>query len=291
MIPYFVFQFFFRMDKSDLWLVGDVNDFLCYKCPECNETVKEKEQFLQHALEIHPYTSRNLFSMNLNESIANEEDINSVQDDLETDQEYFDSVVEDGNQFIHESEITNLDENYPGDPGTMIKNELFDDVITVNFEENIVARKESKVENETLEKTSSNPAYDQFMEEMSKEKSSAYYQFVEEMAKQKSSIHNYKHHLLQDHEYTKFDFDFSITCEKCLKTFANASSLESHHHSHRRCELCGMKFAGQKSKDKYERHVKRHLRVKKVRKHKKSDKCVKDSTGQKRYKSIVVTDY
>ena len=277
------------MDKSDLWLVGDVNDFLCYKCPECNETIKEKEQFLQHAIEIHPYTSRNLFSMNLNESIVDEEHTNSVQDDLETDQEYFDSVVEDGNQFIHESEITNLNENYPGDPGTMIKNELFDDVITVNFEENIVARKESKVENETLEKTSSNLAYDQFMEELSKEKSSAYYQFVEHLAKQKSSIHNYKHHLLQDHEYTKFDFDFSITCEKCLKTFNNASSLDLHQHSHRRCELCGMKFAGQKSKDKYERHVKRHLRVKKVRKHKKSDKCVKDSTGQKRFKSIVVT--
>ena len=65
------------MDKSDLWLVGDVNDFLFYKCPECNDTIKEKEQFLQHAIEIHPYTSRNLFSMNLNESIA-EEDINSV---------------------------------------------------------------------------------------------------------------------------------------------------------------------------------------------------------------------
>merc|ERR1711976_214232 len=110
------------------------------------------------------------------------------------------------------------------------------------------------------------------------------------MAKQRSSIHSYKHHLLQDHEYTKFDFDFSITCEKCLRTFANASSLESHHHSHRRCELCGMKFAGRKSKDKYERHVKKHLKVKKVRKHKKSDKCLKDSTGQKRYKSIVVTD-
>ena len=158
-------------------------------------------------------------------------------------------------------------------------------------EENVKIITVPKVENESQEGPSNNTAYSKFIEEMSKEKSSAYYQFVEQMAKQKSSIHNYKHHLLQDHEYTKFDFDFSITCEKCLKTFTNASSLECHQNSHRRCELCGMKFAGQKSKDKYERHVKRHLKVKKPKKHKKSDKCVKDSNGQKRYKSIVVTDY
>ena len=313
------------MNKPDLWLVDDVNDFLFYKCPECQNTIKEKEKFLQHAIEIHPYTSRNLFSMNPNESIADEEnEENSIENDSETAQEYFDSVVEDEPQFIPKSVLHNIakslhnlgenshneaenlhgvaenshyaaknshnlaeNSNNPGHPWNMIKNELFEDEVT---NENIVTRRETKVGNEKLVE-SPNHAYNQFVDDMSKEKSSAYCKFMEQTARLKSNIHNYKHHLLQDHEYTKFDIDFSVTCEKCLRTFTNASSLELHRNSHRRCELCGKKFSGQKSKDKFERHVKKHLRVKKVRKHKKTDKCVKDSTGQRRYKSIVVTNY
>ena len=124
------------MDKSDLWLVGDVNDFLCYKCPECQNTIKEKEQFLQHAIEIHPYTSRNLFSMNPNEGISDEEHRSSFQEDLETDQEYFDSVVEDGSQFMYESEMNNVDENsqmhHSEDSGNMIMKEFFEDNPTVD---------------------------------------------------------------------------------------------------------------------------------------------------------------
>ena len=40
--------------KTNPWEVEDLDDFLYFCCPECDEREKSKELFLQHALEQHP---------------------------------------------------------------------------------------------------------------------------------------------------------------------------------------------------------------------------------------------
>ena len=42
------------------WLIGDLNIFLYYCCPECDERNHTKESFVQHALEHHPMAKENL---------------------------------------------------------------------------------------------------------------------------------------------------------------------------------------------------------------------------------------
>lgn len=42
------------MDEENPWQVGQIEDFLYFCCPECEEKCHEKDQFLKHAIEDHP---------------------------------------------------------------------------------------------------------------------------------------------------------------------------------------------------------------------------------------------
>lgn len=40
------------------WSVEDLDEFLFYCCPECDEKCVSKETFLNHALELHPHAGQ-----------------------------------------------------------------------------------------------------------------------------------------------------------------------------------------------------------------------------------------
>ena len=42
------------MDFMNPWKVEDLDEFLYFCCPECNDKNQSKELFLQHALDHHP---------------------------------------------------------------------------------------------------------------------------------------------------------------------------------------------------------------------------------------------
>ena len=46
--------------QSNPWLVGNINDFLYFCCPECNEKNRDRELFLKHAFDEHPMAKQGL---------------------------------------------------------------------------------------------------------------------------------------------------------------------------------------------------------------------------------------
>ena len=84
--------FCFRMDYhiSSPWDVGNLEEFLYFCCPECDERSQSKELFLQHAIHLHPTSTEFL-----NRFDTKEEDV-------------FDLKKEEGpdeNDFIKDSDI------------------------------------------------------------------------------------------------------------------------------------------------------------------------------------------
>ena len=47
-------------DKVNPWSVPNVDAFLYYCCPECNERNQSRELFLKHAFEVHPSSKDSL---------------------------------------------------------------------------------------------------------------------------------------------------------------------------------------------------------------------------------------
>ena len=45
---------------SNPWLVENINDFLYFCCPECNEKNRDRELFLKHAFDEHPMAKQGL---------------------------------------------------------------------------------------------------------------------------------------------------------------------------------------------------------------------------------------
>ena len=51
------FILFFRMKTNNPWNVQDLDVFLFYWCPECEEKSENKSIFINHALSAHPKVS------------------------------------------------------------------------------------------------------------------------------------------------------------------------------------------------------------------------------------------
>ena len=58
-------------DVENPWAVNNLEEFLYFCCPECDERNQSKELFFQHALTQHPNSKTSLENLKLNEEILN----------------------------------------------------------------------------------------------------------------------------------------------------------------------------------------------------------------------------
>ena len=75
-------------DTKNPWEGRDLEEFLFFCCPECDEKNYSKELFLQHALKLHPmakevFGASNSIKVELEEDINNDADENNIITDYD----------------------------------------------------------------------------------------------------------------------------------------------------------------------------------------------------------------
>ena len=71
-------------DTKNPWEGRDLEEFLFFCCPECDEKNYSKELFLQHALKLHPM-AKEVFGASNSIKVELEEDINNDENNIITD--------------------------------------------------------------------------------------------------------------------------------------------------------------------------------------------------------------
>ena len=87
------------MDLSNPWRVPNVEAFLYYCCPECDERNQSRELFIKHAIDCHPSSKDCFYNVKLevdevveyeNDVDLDEEGMEFVKDEIKTKEFAFD---------------------------------------------------------------------------------------------------------------------------------------------------------------------------------------------------------
>ena len=94
-------------EMNNSWCVSTLDDFLHYRCPDCdfNVKMKDKDTFVRHALKEHPVSANYLGQLMIKEEFHDEQ--NSTNDDTGENFEY--SVDPQDAYYIAEEEPISSD--------------------------------------------------------------------------------------------------------------------------------------------------------------------------------------
>ena len=102
-------------DKWNPWNVNQLEEFLYFCCPECNDKNQSKELFLEHALVHHPHSINCLKKFHIKEELLNCEVKLEVENNEENfiepkiDTELNDLIVNEGNSINESVENNNCE--------------------------------------------------------------------------------------------------------------------------------------------------------------------------------------
>ena len=100
-------------EMNNSWCVSTLDDFLHYRCPDCdfNVKMKDKDTFVRHALKEHPVSANYLGQLMIKEEFHDEQ--NSTNDDTGENFEY--SVDPQDAYYIAEEEPISSDSSEVND--------------------------------------------------------------------------------------------------------------------------------------------------------------------------------
>ena len=272
---------------SNPWSAGNLNHFLYFCCPECDEKNQSQDLFLQHALGEHPKArhyfeklkvkneplDENCLDIKLIESenrIFNSYD--NTENDIITDDdfEYYNEMIKSENEEdIIKKENFENDENFPNGSSTNFNEEISDEKLnnksvkshncdfcgnTFSYQVSLI--KHIKKFHDGIKNNECKPCGKSFF---TKEGLNNHENKVHTGLKDHncdicgsgfSSKSYLKHHIISAHEGIK-----RFSCEFCEKTFVGGTGLTNHikavHEGIKyECDVCGSSFT-QSDRDEY----------------------------------------
>ena len=249
------------------WLVSNVEEFLYFCCPECEEKEKSKELFLKHALHEHP---------NAKDFLMNNSNINPVKVEVFKDENVNqdESTVSDvqnedcfliKNEMIEnedEDEIMNLNQNYDESLKKLL-NPLKNQISVFRASDSITEeRKPSKYKVD--HKLERNIKIDKkIKDKIFKASIPNNGQFENEKNCELCNMNfltpdHFRRHIKAKHMFTVHEGQKSFSCNFCQKVFTAKRNLEHHiKHVHERadkvynCEKCDKTFQWEVSLNKH----------------------------------------
>ena len=274
-------------EEDNPWSVGNLNHFLYYCCPECDERNQSQDLFLQHALGEHPKARQYFEKLKVkNEPI----DENCLDIKLIESEKIFNSYYNTENDIITDDDLEYYSE--------MIKSENEEDIIkkendenfpncsSTNFDEDI---SEEKLNNKSVKSHNCDFCGNTFGYQVSLIKHIKKFHdgvknneckpcgksfFTKEgLSNHENKVHTglkdhncdicgsgfssksyLKHHIISAHEGIK-----RFSCEFCEKTFVGGTGLTNHvkavHEGIKyECDVCGSSFT---QSDSLKRHFKK----------------------------------
>ena len=274
-------------NNKNPWCVENLEEFLYFCCPECDERNQSKESFIEHAFEQHPNSKECLVSFQFKEEFENlnqRQDLNSKEipveiynvkqeliedenlEDLENGYQMFQTEPENINNFLkcEISENISNDNSHGVHVKTLHKGNTNESLFANENEQkettkNNIHREETKNETcdlcgKTLKSSNHLKRHIKRVHNENSEK------FTCEICYQNfPNSHGYRRHMTSVH-------DIQPKCKQCNKTFKTFSSMDIHvkviHEGIKdfQCEICSKKFGDLANFNRHKREVHEKLK-------------------------------